>query len=264
MIYTNYSTMSLFNHHCKYCREFFEFKEGYESHLQMCAFYNGPKFEKERNLDSVKKLPSPQSQHLLVQYLFNKVEKLEKDVLRLKGMSVTRKRRVILEWLQRPDRPKPNLPFHEWSKTIAISYDHLNEVFEGDITDGMKRTLTDVFSYSGPFPICSFTQKAATIYIWNTTEEDDDPRWMIMTQRDFARFISRLSHSILVTFLKWQQDNAHMIRSNELNKERNIQYMRKINGLGQRHEERRQTELKQWIFKHIARDFEHDIEYDYM
>lgn len=256
--------MSMFDHYCKYCREFFEFKDGFDSHVQMCAFYHGPKFERERKLDSCKKIPSSENQHILVQYLFNKVEKLEKDVLRLKGLSVTRKRRVILEWLQRPDYPKPSLPFHEWSKTIPVSYEHLKCVFDGDITDGMKRSLTDFFSYSGPFPICCFTQKAGTIYIWTTNEENEESHWTIMSPRDFTRFVNRLSHSFLATFLNWQRENSRIIRSSEENKERNILYMRKINGLGVHYEERRQSELKKWLFQHIARNFEHDIEYDYV
>jgi len=85
-----------------------------------------------------------------------------------------------------------------------------------------------------------------------------------MSHADFIRFVNRLSHSFLATFLNWQRDNAVMIRSSEENKDRNIQYMRKINGLGKAYEERRQSELRKWLFQHIARNFEHDVEYDYV
>jgi len=256
--------MSLPDHYCKYCREFFKFKEEFDLHAVGCEWVYGPRYKKERSLDSIKKLPSAQDQYKLIQLLCDKVSKLERDVLRLKGLSVTRKRRVILEWLQRPERHAPSLPFHQWSRTIAVSYEHLKGVFDGDITDGMKRALTDVFSYSGHFPICSFTQKAGTIYLWSTSEDNEEPHWLIMSHADFIRFVNRLSHSFLATFLNWQRDNAVMIRSSEENKDRNIQYMRKINGLGKAYEERRQSELRKWLFQHIARNFEHDVEYDYV
>jgi hypothetical protein len=256
--------MASSENYCKYCCRYFKFKDLYEQHNVTCEFFYRRSRARDRELDGHEKLPTPQEQFKLIQYLTLKVSKLENDVLRLKGLTVTRKRRVILEWLQNSGKPTPTLTFHEWSKTLDVSYEHLNGVFEGDITDGMKRMLVEVFSYEGTAPICCFTQKAGTIYIWSTCEDEPEPHWMVMPHADFVRFVNRLSHTFLRTFLNWQRDNAELIRSSEENKEKNIQYMRKINGLGQAYEERRQSELRKWLFVKIARDFEHDVEYDYV
>jgi len=255
--------MASSENYCKYCCRYFKFKDLYEQHNVTCEFFYRRSRARDRELDGHEKLPTPQEQFKLIQYLTLKVSKLENDVLRLKGLTVTRKRRVILEWLQNSGKPTPSLTFHEWSKTLDASYEHLNGVFEGDMTDGMKRMLGDVFSYEGTAPMCCFTQKAGTMYIWSTCEEDPEPHWMVMPHADFVRFVNRLSHTFLRTFLNWQRDNAELIRSSEENKEKNIQYMRKINGLGTAYEERRQSELRKWLFVKIARDFEHDVEYDY-
>jgi len=249
--------------HCKYCNRYFKFNNLYEQHTVSCKFFVRSKAQ--HNCDSVahETLPSPQEQFKLIQHLTLKVASLEKEMIKLKGITVSRKRKVILEWLNSPSGPKPPTPFNLWCKNTDVIFEHLQSVFEYDITEGMKLSIRDYCAKNIPIPVCAFTQKPGTIYIWSYTEDDITCiKWRILDAITYSKWIDRVSHRFLETFLKWQMVNAHTIRATDEDKDQNISNMRKINGCGHNYEEKRRGELRKWIFSHIAQDFVHNIEYE--
>ena len=66
--------------------------------------------------------------------------------------------------------------------------------------------------------------------------------------------MDRMVHQFLQTFLQWQMDHSHLIQSNEVEKEKNISYMHKINGLGDQYESRRKQQLRHWIYETFSKD----------
>jgi hypothetical protein len=248
--------------YCRYCNRHFKFKDLCDQHTISCEFLYRSKTQRDRDTDLLESLPTPQEQFKLIQHLMCKVASMEKEILKLKGVSVTRKRKVILEWLNSPSGPKPAMLFNVWGKDTEVSFEHLQSVFEpgNDITDGMKSCLRDYCVKNTPIPICSFTQKSNTLYIW--TSDGDNPQWRTLDATAYTKWIDRIAHRFLESFLKWQFANAHTIRATEEAKDQNISNMRKINGCGHAHEERRRNELRKWIFSHIAQDFIHNVEYE--
>ena len=57
------------------------------------------------------------------------------------------------------------------------------------------------------------------------------------------------------TFLQWQLENNELIQSSEEEKEKNISYMHKINGLGENYEQKRRNQLKNWIYSSFSKEF---------
>jgi len=281
------------HHFCKFCNRYFRFKDLYDQHNITCEYFYRRTRDREREMDTYEKLPSPHDQFKLIQYLVLQVNKLQKEVIKLKGDTISKKRKIILEWLHSPCSPIPMTSFQQWIKLIPVEYTHLLKVFEGDLTDGMKLCLSDYFKKNAAFtgvnmssglgsgvdisvstsasenvtvvPICAFLQKSGTIYIWSDLDvEGGISRWCILSNDEFDKWINRLAHRFLQEFIQWQMDNSERIHSNDEEKEKNIEYMRKINGLGKIYEDRRRSELRKWLFSFLAKDFTHMVDYDFV
>jgi hypothetical protein len=59
---------------------------------------------------------------------------------------------------------------------------------------------------------------------------------------------------------------AHSVRnhSSDEEKDKNVDYMRKINGLGRAYEDRRRSELRKWLFCLLENDFKEMVEWDFV
>lgn len=242
------------SNYCKYCNKYFHYKDLFDQHVVTCEFFYRSRRQKDRDLDSIETLPSPQEQFKLIQHLLLKVKSLENDVIRLKSSSGIRQRKQILNILNNPDRPdysKPSLLFEQWYKTIHVQQNHLQSVFDGDICDGFIKTLKGYLTFPN-IPICSFKQKPNTIYIY--TDFEDTPKWIVLTNDMFDKWIRHLNHCFLKTFLQWQLNNEELIRSSDQQRDINNSYVHKINGLNKTYEQKRQYQLKKWIYDSIAKD----------
>jgi len=199
-----------------------------------------------------------QSMQNHVTKLYDKIAKQQVDIEGLKkekSMNLTRKRKLILEYINKPFWSKPNTTFEKWTRSITISYSDLPHMFNHDVVNGIQHCLQK-YCNTPLLPICCFIQKPNTIYIWTSTEETQTCRWVIMTPIQYKTWLNRMVHQFLQTFLQWQMDNTHMIQSNENEKEKNISYMHKLNGLGEQYENRRRQQLRNWIYETFSRDFE--------
>ena len=199
-----------------------------------------------------------QSMQNHVTKLYDKIAKQQVDIEGLKkekSMNLTRKRKLILEYINKPFWTKPNITFEKWTRSITISYSDLTHMFNHDVVNGIQHCLQK-YCNTPLLPICCFIQKPNTIYIWTSTEENQTCRWLIMTPIQYKTWLNRMVHQFLQTFLQWQMDNTHMIQSNENEKEKNISYMHKLNGLGEQYENRRRQQLRNWIYETFSRDFE--------
>jgi len=256
------------DHLCVYCMRQFHFKDVYVRHVLTCEFFYRRRRDRERDDEAIEVLPSAQEQFKLVQYLTLQVAKLQREVISLKGTAIARKKRLLIQWLQSAAGPKPVAPFLDWIKQIPVTFDHLDQVFRGDLTDGMKVCIRDWISQpgSGDHPLCAFLQKPGTIYVWTVLDEVNGPgtngpersgpmHWTILSTELFDRWMNRLAHRFLQEFIQWQMVNSEKIHATDEDKERNIEYMRKINGLGAAYETRRRSELRKWLYVLLAKDF---------
>lgn len=245
-------TMSSLNY-CKYCDKYFHFKDLYDQHVITCEYFHRSRRQRERQEDAIETLPAPQEQFKLIQHLALKVHQLETEVYKLKINMGVRKRRMILEILNHRGNPKPPTLFRDWYKNMAVTTEHLEVLFEHDLTDGIKSLLT-VYLHQQDIPIVSFHQKMNTVYVYDRLEDEDEPCWILLENPVFQQWINHLNHLFLQSFLKWQMEHAHIIRAGESEKERNIANMHKINGLGERYESKRRQQLRKWVYETVAKD----------
>ena len=215
--------------YCKYCNKYFHYKDLFDQHTVTCEFFYRSRRQKDRQMDSNESLPSQQELFKLVQHLLLKVKTLENDVSKLKIYSSMRQRKQIINILNNPDNTKPSLLFEQWYKTIHVQENHLQYVFNGDLCDGIIKTLKDYLLFSN-IPICSFKQKPNSIYIY-TKDDDDPPKWIILSNDTFEQLFRYINHLILKCFLQWQINNEELIRASDEERDKNNSYVHKINGL---------------------------------
>jgi hypothetical protein len=203
----------------------------------------------------------------LIQYLLYQNTKLQTKVAKLENTIITKKRKLILDWLHSSANTTPSIHFQDWTKTIRVCFDDLDAVFEHDLTSGMKHCLTTYFAKeTSTLPICSFKQKHGTIYVWFQVinqEGTAENKWTILSFEDFDKWMNQLAHRFLQEFILWKNVHADQMRKNEEGKDKLIEYMRKINGLGESYEQRRRAELKKWLYDKLAKDFTNMVEYEY-
>lgn len=190
--------------------------------------------------------------------LYDKIAKQQVDIDVLKkekSMNLTRKRKLILEYINKPFWSNPTISFEKWIRTIPISYSDLQHMFNHDVVNGIQHCLKK-YCNTPLLPICCFIQKPNTIYIWTSSEENQPCKWVIMDPTKYKIWMDRMIHQFLQTFLQWQMEHTHIIQSNEEEKEKNLSYMHKINGLGEQYEYRRRQQLRNWIYETFSKEFE--------
>jgi hypothetical protein len=230
------------------------------------------KKERTREIDLHETLPSAQEQFHIIQHLMGQITKLTLEVSHLKQNNTIRKKKLIHEHLNCDAYPKPLFGFDKWIRDIKTSFCDLQCVFDGDLTDGVQhvlhRLIPENCNDNNNIPICAFTQKSASFYIYDYISDEEidhchDNTWRIMSHDDFMRLYRRISHKLLQEFLQWQTSHQVEFKSNPTLNEKNMDYMCKISGIASAREDRRHTECKKWLFGVLAKDFAHNIKYDY-
>lgn len=246
------------DNYCKFCNRNFRYKDLFDQHEPTCEFFFRSERERDRESDSNEVMPSGQKQYKLIQHLMMTVKRLTKEVELLKKNTIVRKKKMILDYLNSASYPKPSQPFEVWVLDLATTSENLQRVFDGDLTDGVQDILRSNIT---TIPICAFHQKSGTLYVFSSREE---LKWRIMTNDEFIRLVQRASHKLLQEFLRWQIANEVHIQGNPTLKEKNIEYMHRINGLSTSYEDKRRSECKKWLFDKLATNFTHNVEYEFV
>jgi hypothetical protein len=240
---------------CINCNRQFRFKDLYDQHAITCDFLFKSRKEKDRETDAFERLPTSQEQFKLIQNLYLQISKLEKEVDSMRGQVIIRKRKEIIDFLQSKSNPIPQMTFLEWSKTIIVSKEMLETVFSKTLNEGIRMCISVFVSIESP-PIRAFSQKKGTIYVYervNNEGELEKSSWRVLSSDEFDRWIDRIMHKFLQVFVAWQLENMKRLNSNEEQKDKNLEYMQKINGNGQT-DDRRKNELRKWFYETFKKE----------
>tara|TARA_B100002019_G_C21216266_1_gene572200 strand:- start:60 stop:821 length:762 start_codon:yes stop_codon:yes gene_type:complete len=251
------------SNYCKYCNKYFHYKDLFDQHVITCEYFYRSRRQKDREIESFETLPSQQEQFKLIQHLLLKVKTLESEVSKLKISNGIKKRKHILDLLNHPDNTKPSITFEQWYKTFCVQKHHLLEIFNGDICDGIKSVLSDYLKLNN-LPMCSFHQKANSIYIYTSqTDTLEHPKWIMLSNAVFETLCRHINHLFLQLFLQWQLENSQLIQSSDEERDKNISNVHKINGLSSNYEDKRKQQLKKWIYDTTCKDISYS-EYIYI
>ena len=254
---------------CKYCFQKWQKRENMEKHAIMCGFWHKSSKIHEDDYDST---PTISELFKVVKEFAYKCDKLQKRVDQLENRQHTRQKKQILDYLQ--EHPASSSAI-DLFRTFSISRAHLEIVFEDDLSAGIKACIKTHLQ-GASLPICAFTQKPNTLYVYDTILHNDSldsvsRKWHIMTNAELDKLISILSFKFLQSFMAWKKENCPQVETehiyeltddeplnshnnavNEQIKQQQQTYMIKING--QRvNEDKRRNDIKQMLYTYLQK-----------
>jgi len=248
---------------CIYCSKTYKLKKNFKAHFATCELlHSTPNMSTDDYTNISEKTPSPKEMFKLLKDIAAKCKSLENEVAMLKQNANIKQRKHILDWLN--TNKGDSVPFKKWMNSIHVDFNDIEKVFHTNLTEGMKHILKNALADVGESrPLYAFSQKANTIYVFDEVCNDNESyyKWTAFTTKHCEAIVQQLSRIILIEFIKWQKDNQHIIADDESMKDREIEYMIKING-SKIPLEKRMYELKKWMFSTLQEDiYEHIIEF---
>jgi hypothetical protein len=182
-----------------------------------------------------------------------KCNKLETELNHLKQTVNIRQKKQIIEWLNIHNSTNIS-SYSEWVESITVNYENLFKVFEEDLIEGIKHVLSSKIDSMKKSPVCAFTQKTNTIYIY------DESAWRNMNNEDLEKMIYHLNKLFLKEFIKWQKENEEKISNSEKMKDIELSHMIKVNGY-KISTEKMVGEIKKWLYSKIEQNLDSLYEY---
>jgi len=231
---------------CIYCGKGFHFKDLYENHVPTCEYFYRSKKERQRSIEAIETLPSPQDMYRLVQHLTLTCQQLEQKVAKLEQQASQRSRRNIFRELQHS--PPPPFTLSQWVNQIPVSADDLTYVFEPfhTLVDGMRRVLQNAIATSG-LPVRAFTARPHHLYVYVATEHGD-PHWTTCTPATWQYVIDVLARHFLRAFCQWE--DLHIPTGAE-EKDLHVRYMIRVTGK-QAVKDKEKQDLKTWLIQRLG------------
>jgi hypothetical protein len=249
-------------HTCKYCYRNYKKKENYDKHIVCCEFFYRSQREHDNEMDSYESIPSQRELYNLVRELAFECGKLRQEVAKLKNTSTTQTRKLISDVLKQPNNI-PSITFIDWAKQFVIERQHLDVVFENDLTQGIKECIKTMASKLEPnhLPLRSFAQKQNTIYVYKN-ENGKNSQWYTMSNDDLDKFISAISYKFLQEYMKYQATLSDKLKIDNEEKEKQMVYMMKINGKGS--DDRRKNDIKKMLYNKFQQTIKNATTIDFI
>jgi hypothetical protein len=230
----------------------------------------------------VEELPKTKIIYRMLKDLLERVECLEQDNKKMREQVLREQRKDILFYLNENITTKHSIPdtikqgFIEWYRKFNIVYKHLDIVFHGTLNDAIKQIIIENIEKKNEIPICAFTEKRNTLYIYDKVEKkepvlstvtDKTPvmfkggagcggmtswSWRIMKNGELSLMIEFIQKVLLQRFILWEDANANILELNEEMKENDIKYSMKIDG-NEITMENRTDLIKKWLYEKVAK-----------
>lgn len=235
---------------CNLCPRTFSSKEKLDHHRSTCIWMHTSKKIREEEIESIEPPFTDRQRDKILrdllhqnQALNTKLEKMQIEMTKLKKTQ----RINILTWLNAQQSPKQTIT--EWIRNISISQLHLEYVFQYDLISGMKLCLQDTITTSNmlqkQMPICAFTQKQKTLFVYRTNNGEN--KWEMMDKNITLKILQSLATRFLQIFLQWQMDNDAFLQT-EKGQEKDMVYMKKVMGENVC-ENARAAKLSAWFYQ---------------
>lgn len=227
--------------YCKFCHHTWKLQKEYDRHLGCCEYFYHRRRNPAPEMDEHgTKIPTGRELFRYVQDLSARLEKTEKEVVRLRQLVNSRQRKAILEWLNQPSQ-LPACTFEDWWRQCRAGPDAVEKTIHRDLTQGIVECIQSYVAASVgsglKLPIRCFTQKPGQFYVYSAERSSDtllqsstggggaaagaaaattstadtaatllrQPVWRAMTNDQLERMALHLSQSILRAFLTWSE-----------------------------------------------------------
>lgn len=221
------------DHICHYCNRSFSRKTILSYHSPLCKQIHTIKREKVNEFDAYEPLMSDKQRDNMIRHLFfqvtkmnDKMQHMQKEITSLKN----RQRMNILSLLNSAES-KPVKTFQQWIKSLVITQRHLEVVFQTSLRDGIMRVMQDNLETAKNLrtflPVKAYTQKAGTLYVY-ATQDDDSAKWVMLDTHLFRKSTGSLGARFFELFLQWQTDNAEYLQSSDAAQDQDMCFTQKI------------------------------------
>jgi hypothetical protein len=201
----------------------------------------------------------------LIENLTNRLEKTEKEVVRLRGLMNARQKKAIVEWLNQPSQ-KPEITFEDWWHGIRAQESDVLKVVNGDLTQGILSCIQSHIQHSAMRvpPMRCFLQKPNTFYVYSTETNKpvqdpaadsspiQEPMWRIMSNVQLEKMCSHVVQHIIREFLVWQNAQLTTVMNvgaeyDERTMDKRASLLMKIHGYGVSND-KRMGDIKKLLF----------------
>lgn len=205
---------------CETCNAVFNQKKNLNSHEKTCRLIHLTKSEKNAMIDNYNDTtPSVRDLYMAVKLLTDKVIDLEKEIVLLKNANKQKRPIEILNAYYIPQKP-----YIEWLNDLRVRREHLETVFEYNLSEGMIKLISEY----EVLPIKLFYNKRK-IFVFSQEENQFHPCWNdTMKEEEFEKFIDILCGRFIREFILWENENMAKIEEDPFLKERYLNYTKKI------------------------------------
>lgn len=195
---------------CKFCNKTYKRKGYFQNHSLICEEIHKSKYLEEKEKELTDDIPTMRNMYYLLQTFIKKNVELEEKVERLtKYIETTKKRINILEWLN--ENIDLEIDYDDWLKSVIVSQDDLQTVFQSGIVDGINKILLHNLpcEKESIHPIKCFQQKPNTFYVYK------DASWNVMDTKEINRLFTRIDQKLFKQFILWKEENKFKIENDD-------------------------------------------------
>ena len=263
---------------CNFCSREYKEKFNYDRHHVYCEFAHKSAREQNNEIETAENdntLPSIRQMYQWMQEMAVKIDKLEKENIKLK-QAITKKQKInIIDWLNNSKHLEQlDVTFADWitNDVFPLIPTVLEQVYKNGLLFGInelfKKSICDNVE---KMPIRAFDHKLNTFYAYMEQGEcerlnfvgDSRRSWNIISTNDFDKQIARISHQFIVEFSRcWFSVNQAKIETDEKYQDLYITYYQQIMGGTKLTDETRYAKVRQAFYSAIKQNSKNIIEYD--
>jgi hypothetical protein len=186
----------------------------------LCEFVFKTKREKKIEEEERNDLPPYHVLVKIVGELALKNEKLEEKLHTLEQSIPKKKNRIQpIQWLTTQTQETGIQSFFsELHTKIHVTPDHIEQLMDKKfkVTTLILKLLEQLQKIPYPMiPLACFTEKNNVLYIYNSTGNEGEPKWMELEKEDLTKFLNQIDRKIWREFRQWQQNNLQAINISE-------------------------------------------------
>ena len=182
-----------FVYKCELCSQKYTTKYIYERHLLMCRLSLNSNKETDAELEELKAIPSHLELYKIVQELYIKQNKMQKQIEKFEKYIQQKKKKInILSWLHQTYLEDPTvISINDWLSNLNISDLQLQTVFDTNLING---ALNIILEHN--VPIKCFESRTNQFYVYDTT-------WKMLSNSEFDNILQTIIKSIYAKFSSW-------------------------------------------------------------
>lgn len=234
-------------HTCEYCNKEFRENFNYVRHIRCCQFLSKSTRERNNDIEKIEVVPSNRELLDLIQNLYLRMDRLEKENGKLKHLNNQKKKLSVAEYLN--DLCKPSIMVESWIESLLNTVEKtLDFVFESDLLTGMKSIIDNGLNDFDRIPFATFESQPNVIYRYDERVNE----WTKSTHDDFNKILSKISYHFIVEFVRcWYNTNKTKIDNDEHYKQMYQDYYLKILGGNRLSADSRNNRVRQYFISKI-------------